>query len=110
MKSKLRFLLMLSLMALLAACGPAATPPPPSPTPTPRPGAPQSEADVPRVSPADAKAAFDAGEAIIVDVRSQEAYKIEHVTGAILLPLLDIEANPGGTGLDKAKWIITYCT
>ncbi len=61
---------------------------------------PQTEADVPRVSPAEAKAAFEHGEAIIVDVRTPEAYALQHIKGAV----------NGTDGLDKSKWIITYCT
>jgi predicted sulfurtransferase len=68
------------------------------------------EATVPRISAADAKAAFDSGKAIIVDVRSAESYAISHVRGAILIPLIDIENNPASLNLDKNQWIITYCT
>jgi 3-mercaptopyruvate sulfurtransferase SseA len=70
----------------------------------------QTEADVPRVSAADAKAAFDSGQAIIVDVRSPAAYAQEHIAGAVNISLVNIEANPAGVDLDKNKWIITYCT
>jgi rhodanese-related sulfurtransferase len=58
----------------------------------------------------DARAAFDNGAAIIVDVRSPEAFTMSHVAGAISIPLSDIEANPTGVKLDKSQWIITYCT
>jgi 3-mercaptopyruvate sulfurtransferase SseA len=71
---------------------------------------PQTEADVPRISVEDAKAAFDGGKAIIVDVRSAESYAAGHAAGAISIPLTGIEANPAGLGLDKEQWIITYCT
>ena len=71
---------------------------------------PQTEADVPRISVEDAKAALDSGEAIIVDVRSAESYAAGHAAGAISIPLSEIEANPTGLGLDKEQWIITYCT
>ena len=71
---------------------------------------PQTEADVPRVSVKDAKAAFDSGQAVIVDVRSAEAFAAEHIDGSINIPLADIESNPAGVNLDKNQWIITYCT
>lgn len=71
---------------------------------------PQTEADVPRISVEDAKAALDGGEAVIVDVRSAESYAAGHAAGAISVPLTEIEANPAGLGLDKEQWIITYCT
>jgi hypothetical protein len=71
---------------------------------------PLTEAEVPRVPLDVAKAAIDSGEAIVVDVRSAEAYQASHIPGAISIPLADIEANPTGLKLDKNQWIITYCT
>jgi 3-mercaptopyruvate sulfurtransferase SseA len=71
---------------------------------------PQSEAGVPRVTIKDAKAAFDSGDAIFVDVRSAEAYAGSHITGAISIPLGEFESNIANVTLDKNKWIITYCT
>ena len=72
--------------------------------------APQTEAEVPRVSVEEAKAAFDSGAAIIVDVRSAEAYAASHVPGAINIQLEEFETNPTDLELDKEQWIITYCT
>lgn len=107
---------------LIASCT-AATPatptqPPPLPTvpvtvvptSTLASGAPQTEADVPRVSVEDAAAAIQNGEAIVVDVRSAQAYQQSHIIHALSIPLFDIETNPAGVNLDKEKWIITYCT
>jgi rhodanese-related sulfurtransferase len=71
---------------------------------------PITEAGVPRVTVEKAKAAFDAGQAVIVDIRTAEAYASRHISGAILIPLADIERDPGAVPLDKTKWIITYCT
>ena len=71
---------------------------------------PLTEADVPRVSVQDAQAALDRGEAIIVDVRGDDAYRISHVAGAISIELGEFETNPAGIELDKNQWIITYCT
>jgi 3-mercaptopyruvate sulfurtransferase SseA len=71
---------------------------------------PQTEAEVPRVSVEEAKAAFDSGAAIIVDVRSAGAYAASHVPGAINIQLGEFETNPTGLNLDKDQWIITYCT
>lgn len=79
--------------------------------PTSQPGnLPQTEADVPRVTAQEAKAAFDSGEAVIVDVRSVEAFAAQHIKGALSFPLTSIEADPTGVTLDKDQWIITYCT
>jgi 3-mercaptopyruvate sulfurtransferase SseA len=71
---------------------------------------PRSEAEVPRVSVVDAKAAFENGAAIFVDVRSTESYAAGHIAGAISIPLEVIEIDPAGVALDKNQWIITYCT
>lgn len=71
---------------------------------------PLTEADVPRVTAQDAKAAFESGEAIIVDVRSQAAYQASHVDGALSIPLNEFETNIGGIDLPKDRQIITYCT
>ena len=71
---------------------------------------PQTEADVPRVTVEDAKAALDSGEAIIVDVRSAEAYAEGHIAGAISIPLGEFENNIANVSLEKDQWIITYCT
>ena len=71
---------------------------------------PLTEADVPRVTAEEAKAALDSGAAIIVDVRDPAQYEQSHVAEAISIWLDDIEANPTGLNLDKDQWIITYCT
>ena len=71
---------------------------------------PLTEAEVPRVTIQDAKAAFDRGEAIIVDVRGADAYQVSHIAGAINIQLGEFETNPTGLDLDKDQWIITYCT
>lgn len=71
---------------------------------------PLSEAEIPRVSAEDAKAAVDRGEAIIMDVRSSDAYAASHIAGAINIELTEIESNPEALNLDKNQWIITYCT
>jgi len=70
----------------------------------------QTEANVPRISAEDAKAALDDGKAIIVDVRSAEFYAAGHIAGAVSIPLTEIEADPTKLTLDKGQWIITYCT
>lgn len=104
----------------LTACAPTPLPVNPIQTsmptliiqPVASPGAdlPQTEAEVPRVSPAGAKAALDSGEAIIVDVRSTDAYAASHIKGAISISLDRLEAAPASFNLKKDQWIITYCT
>jgi len=70
--------------------------------------APTETKDVQRISVQAAKAAFDQGQAIILDVRGQETYANQHIRGAENIPLDELqnrldELNPSG-------WIITYCT
>jgi uncharacterized protein YcfL len=71
---------------------------------------PRDEAAVPRVSIQQALAALNSGAAVIVDVRSKEAYDQEHIAGAISIPLATIESDPTSLNLKKDQWIITYCT
>ena len=73
-------------------------------------GIPQTEDDVPRLTVEQAKAAVDAGAAVIVDVRSREAYETSHIAGALFVPLEDFENNITSLDLGKEQWIITYCT
>jgi 3-mercaptopyruvate sulfurtransferase SseA len=61
-----------------------------------------------RVMLEDAKKAFDEKSAVFVDVRSPESYNAAHVTGAINIPLAELESRAGE--LNPADWIITYCT
>lgn len=70
----------------------------------------QSEDQVPRIPIEQALGAVQSGAAIVVDVRSTQAYEASHVPGAISIPLFDIESDPDGLPLDKDQWIITYCT
>lgn len=64
--------------------------------------------EIQRVSIDEAKAALDSGSALFVDVRSAEAYQASHISGAVNIPSEELEARLGE--LDKAQWIITYCT
>jgi len=71
---------------------------------------PQTDAEVSRVPADQAKAAFDSGNAVIVDVRGADAYARSHITGALEVSLSAIQTDPANLPLDKNKWIITYCT
>jgi len=64
--------------------------------------------DVARIDPAGAKVAYDAGSALFVDVRGRDQYDSEHISGAISLPLDELEARQGE--LPREARIITYCT
>ena len=71
---------------------------------------PETDAEVPRVPVEQAKAAFDNGQAVIVDVRGADAYARSHIAGALEISLSAIQTDPANLPLDKNKWIITYCT
>jgi len=71
---------------------------------------PQTDAEVSRVPADQAKAAFDSGDAVIVDVRGADAYARSHIAGALEVSLSAIQTDPANLPLDKNKWIITYCT
>ncbi len=69
---------------------------------------PASIQEVRRVSLADAKAAFDAGSAVFVDVRPAASFESSHIPGALSIPLNDLASHLDE--LDPSSWIITYCT
>lgn len=71
---------------------------------------PGSEAEVERIPVELALTALQSGAAVIVDVRSPQAYEAKHIAGAISIPLGEIETNLEGLKLEKDQWIITYCT
>jgi 3-mercaptopyruvate sulfurtransferase SseA len=64
--------------------------------------------NVPRVSLADAKAAYDTGTAVFLDVRDAGSYADSHIKGAINIPLAILPNRINE--LNPADWIITYCT
>jgi 3-mercaptopyruvate sulfurtransferase SseA len=108
--TKSRFILIISFLLLIAsACSAPAATPTNIPTLTPA-TIPLTEADVPRVSLEDAKAAFDNGLALFVDVRNKDVFRISHITGAYLITLQEFETRPETINLPKDQWIITYCT
>ncbi len=65
-------------------------------------------ADIPRLSLEQAKAAYDNHSAVFVDVRGEPYYSEEHIKGALSISLNELES--GLKGLNKNDWIITYCT
>jgi hypothetical protein len=63
-------------------------------------------AEVPRVSVSEAKAAFDAGSAVFIDVRGDTYYTYQHIPGAISIPLAEISERMNQ--LNPSDWVITY--
>lgn len=60
-----------------------------------------------RISIAETQAVIAAGNAVIVDVRDENAYKASHIKGAKSIPLPQFEQRMNE--LPKDKLIITYC-
>ncbi len=67
-----------------------------------------SDADVPRISLADAKKDFDTGAVVIVDSRAEAAYKQEHIAGSINVPLGSPDTE--FSKIPQGKKIIVYCS
>jgi len=63
--------------------------------------------EVPRISPAQARARWQAG-AIVVDVRDGAQYAQAHIPGALSIPLAELESRY--RELPREAEIITYCT
>ncbi|HEX7154507.1 MAG TPA: rhodanese-like domain-containing protein [Thermoanaerobaculia bacterium] len=66
------------------------------------------EAAVRRISAQDLKTKMDAGNVVIVDVRSAEQFQTGHIPGAMNMPFASVEGMM--TALPKGKEIVTYCT
>lgn len=64
--------------------------------------------DAPRITLAEAKKDFDAGNAVFIDTRGADGYKQEHVKGAINIAAGDIAAK--ADTIPKGKKIIAYCS
>ena len=64
--------------------------------------------EIARISAEETKARVDGGTAVVVDVRSAEEYAAAHISGAVSIPLGEIQARSGE--LNPNAEIITYCT
>lgn len=84
------------------------------PASDPSPGMPGVTFDTPRpieaarISLADAKKAYDEGDAFVVDVRGPDSFNQEHIQGAVNIGIGDLETNLAK--LPKDKKIIVYCS
>lgn len=67
-----------------------------------------SEADVPRITLADAKKAYDDKSAVIIDARPEATYKGEHIAGSINIPYG--EQDKFMDRVPKGKTLIIYCS
>jgi predicted sulfurtransferase len=62
----------------------------------------------PRIEGAEVKRLVEKGEAVVLDVRSKEAWDLAHVQGAVHIPLNDLPHRL--KELPKDKLIAAYCT
>ena len=67
-----------------------------------------NDLQVTRVDLLQAKAAYDDGSAVFIDVRDKAYYDNGHIPGAKSIPLGEIEERHGE--LNRHDWIILYCT
>lgn len=67
-----------------------------------------AETTVARIGIMEAQAAVNRGEAVFLDVRQPEAFRLGHIKGAIPMPEAEIPSRAGT--LPKDKKIITYCS
>ena len=64
--------------------------------------------DIPRLTVEEAYQAAAAGEAVLVDTRSEAEFQAQHAVTAISLPIDQVEARL--ELLNPDIWYITYCT
>lgn len=64
--------------------------------------------DAPRITLADAKKDFDAGNAVFVDTRAEVQFKQERIKGAINIPMEAVETKY--KDIPTGKKIIAYCS
>ncbi len=116
------FILLLSMSALISGCQNSAAPTSIKPIANNTPQAAKPKAapathdghdhaadqNAPRISLADSKKAFDAGNAIFVDTRYADAFQIERIKGAINIPANQFET--AHTKIPTGKTIIAYCS
>ncbi len=65
-----------------------------------------------RITVAEARLLIDAGRGVLVDARDRRLYDNAHATGAISLPLSEIEAANGAVTPDSVppdRLLILYC-
>ena len=98
-------LILCSLYWLFNSTQPPAPRSPASPTPVSS-GVSVPYPDLPRLSLADAKAAYELGTAVFIDVRGEPYYSQGHIPGALSIP--EDELYERLDELDPSAWIITY--
>jgi rhodanese-like protein len=61
-----------------------------------------------RVTPIELRDMLARNEAVVVDVRAEDAYNVAHIRGAKLIPELEVAQR--SDELPKNKLIVTYCS
>lgn len=61
-----------------------------------------------RVTVVELKDLLARDEAVVIDVRNEDAYKVAHIKGARLIPVADVAKR--SDELPKDKLIVTYCS
>ena len=64
-------------------------------------------ADVENWSPEQVKTALDAGEIVLIDVRTPPEYMMEHINGAFLMPMAFF--RPDALPTQEGKRIVLHC-
>ena len=64
--------------------------------------------DAPRITLAEAKKEFDAGNVVFIDTRAETSYKQEHIKGALNIPMEAVETRY--KEIPTGKKIIAYCS
>jgi 3-mercaptopyruvate sulfurtransferase SseA len=76
--------------------------------PTPNSGTPQASDNARRITVTEMHDLWEKGKILVVDTRTEPAFKESHIKGAILIPAGEFAAKSGE--LPKDKMIVTYCT
>jgi predicted sulfurtransferase len=100
------------VIGFLAGCNSNETiiaklPKPPAAAATPKPA--QTVADnARRITAQELHEAWTKGQVLVIDTRTEPAFKQEHIKGAILIPAGEFASRAGELPLDKM--IVAYCT
>ena len=102
------FALMIFTLSVAAACQQASTQTASGPAKNTAASSAAAQDDAKRISLKEAKQAYDAGTAAIVDTRGLTAYQSEHIKGAISMPVDEVEKRYSELPADKQ--LIFYCS
>ncbi|MFZ1614980.1 MAG: rhodanese-like domain-containing protein [Holophaga sp.] len=93
MHNRFRWILLVTLMAMVQACGFAST-----------------DTEMKRIAPEQAKGIIDGRKALLVDVRTEAEYKDRHIPGTdALIPLQELAQRIHELEPWKGKPILLYC-